>query len=61
MSVNDFIVHAPVDEHILFNKIIEILKRSHTDNGTGFQPLNELAISILDRFMDTFMTSSAAH
>ena len=59
-SINDFIVHAPIDEHIMYNEIVSILQNSHTDNGTSFLPLSNLAISVLERFRDAFMTSSAA-
>ncbi len=60
LSIKDYIIHPPIDEHIMFNEIVSILKNSNNDNGTGFLPLSDLAISVLERFRDAFMTSSAA-
>lgn len=60
LSIKDFIVHPPLDENMMFNEIVTILQNSHIDNGTGFLPLSDLAISVLERFRDAFMTSSAA-
>lgn len=60
LSINDFIVHAPIDEETMFREIIEILQNSHTDNGTGYTPLFCLAINILEKYKGTFSTSSAA-
>ena len=60
LSINNFIVHAPIDENLMYDEIISILQNAHTDNGTGFLPLSDLAISILERIKDDFITSSAA-
>lgn len=60
LSINDFIVHAPVDEETMFSEIVDILQNSHTDNGTGYIPLFYLAISILEKYKEAFTTSSAA-
>ena len=60
LSINDFIVHAPIEEDIMYAEIVKILKDSHTDNGTGYLPLSNLAIEIIERFRDAFTKSSAA-
>ena len=60
LSIKDFIIHAPIDENIMYSEIVSILTNSHNDIGTGVLPLSDLAISVLERFKDAFMTSSAA-
>lgn len=59
VSINDFIVHAPIDEETMFKEIIDILQNSHTDNGTNYIPLFYLAIRILEKYKDAFIKSSA--
>lgn len=60
LSINDFIVHAPIEEDIMFAEIVSILRSAHTDNGTNYLPLSNLAIEIIERARDAFTKSSAA-
>ena len=60
LSSGDFTKLPPIDRDIMYNEIISLLK-SVADNKSGnYQPLSDLAVSIIEDNKQGFMSSSAA-
>ena len=58
LSVADFVKLPPVDLDTMYNEIISML--TAVSNTTDAAPISDLAIRILTKYKDAYMTSSAA-
>ena len=60
LSVYDFVKLPPVDLDVMYHEIIELLNSTSNSYEGAYTPLSDLAIRILTKYKDSYMTSSAA-
>ncbi len=60
LSVADFVKLPPVDLDTMYNEIISMLNSTANNYENTHTPLSDLAIRILTKYKDSYMTSSAA-
>ncbi len=60
LSVSDFVKLPPVDLDVMYHEIIELLNSSSNSYEGAYTPLSDLAIRVLTKYKDSYMTSSAA-
>ena len=60
LSVSDFVKLPPVDLDVMYDEIISMLNSAANNYENTHTPLSDLAIRILTKYKDSYMTSSAA-
>ncbi len=60
LSVSDFVKLPPVDLDVMYNEIISMLNSAANNYENTHTPLSDLAIRILTKYKEPYMTSSAA-
>ena len=60
LSVSDFVKLPPVDLDVMYDEIISMLNSAANNYENTYTPLSDLAIRILTKYKDSYMTSSAA-
>lgn len=60
LTVNDFTKLPPVDLDVMYNEICSLIESSANDYDGNYTPLSDLALKILTKYKDSYMTSSAA-
>ncbi len=60
LTVNDFTKLPPVDLDLMYSEIFSLLESSANDYDGNYTPLSDLALKILTKYKDSYMTSSAA-
>lgn len=56
----DFLKHAPVDSDVMYDEICSLIRANADDHDGKYEPLSELALTILEGHKKKYMTSSAA-
>ena len=60
LSISDFVKLPPVDLDVMYDEIISMLEAVADNYENAHTPLSDLAIRILTKYKDSYMTSSAA-
>ena len=60
LSVSDFVKLPPVDLDVMYDEIISMLEAVADNYENAHTPLSDLAIRILTKYKEPYMTSSAA-
>lgn len=60
LTVNNFTKLPPVDLDLMYSEICSMIESSANDYDGNYTPLSDLALKILTKYKDSYMTSSAA-